>query len=434
MRSSSKKRLGIWLVVLSVGFFTPHFLRSGPAEAKNIDSATGVQHHPIQFFVPGYRIQLETMVTDKAGIKLVRCYFRAKNLADFVFVPMNVSDKNKAIYRGIIPAPDIKTASVEYLFLVVNSQNQVVKTQTFVAEADTDEDVPAWQKIKSEGTIQVSSEMAEAPRELAGFSDQIAMDVTESSARFGLVVGGIYGATAGGSAGGAGAASAAGAKTSTGTVSGEAAQAKSMGAVQASSGAPGTSTTMIVGGVLGGAALVGLAAAAGGGGGGSSSSTQPAPAPTPPPSTPPPTPTSPCSDKAGSWSGSFINQGYSKGVCNIKPDCEKDGKITESGNWNMTLKPDCSGTIIGSITVTYNVCSDLYPNTSCTCISPKLEKSFGIDNSSVRVNGNEITFNDSTTYCGRINGTGTLTGSTLNGTYQYDYGSGTKGYWAGSKR
>jgi hypothetical protein len=102
---------------------------------------------------------------------------------------------------------------------------------------------------EKEGEIQVSTELAEAPEEVSGFSDSIGTDVVESNARFGVVAGGIYGASAAGAGAGAGAAAAAGAGAAT--------------------GAAGLSTTAIVGIGAGVAAGVGgIAAAAGGGGGG----------------------------------------------------------------------------------------------------------------------------------------------------------------------
>ena len=66
--------------------------------------------------------------------------------------------------------------------------------------------------MSSEGEIKVSTELIDAPKEMAGFSDNISMDVIESASRFGLVAN-LYpssqSASAGGTSGGTIAAAAA---------------------------------------------------------------------------------------------------------------------------------------------------------------------------------------------------------------------------------
>jgi len=159
-----------------------------PVSAEDDVQATAkIKHKQVKYFVPGFRIKLETNVTDKEGVNLVRCYFKSQELADYVFVPMHTTANDR--YEGILPAPNKNTESIDYLFLAVNNLNNVVKTQTFTMKKKDDE-APAWQQVSSEGEIKVSTELAKAP-ELTGFTDSIAMDVVESSARFGAVAG-IY--------------------------------------------------------------------------------------------------------------------------------------------------------------------------------------------------------------------------------------------------
>jgi hypothetical protein len=59
------------------------------AGGKDIKTTTKVKHKPIKYFVEGKRIRLDAEVQDKAGIELVRCYFKGKADADYVFVTMN---------------------------------------------------------------------------------------------------------------------------------------------------------------------------------------------------------------------------------------------------------------------------------------------------------------------------------------------------------
>ena len=215
------------------------FAKEGPR------ATTKVKHKPIEYFVPEKRIKLETEVTDEAGVNLVRCYFRAVEQADYVFVAMT---PGSSLYKGVLPAPSKKTEMLEYLFLVVNGKNQVVKTQTFKVEKKDEDKTPAWQEVSSKGDIHVSTELAQAPTAPPGFTDSIAVDVVESSARFGLVVAGIYTATQAAEAGG---------------TTGTAAAADSAGTISAKTG--GISKLAYVGGA---ALIAGGAAALGGGGGG----------------------------------------------------------------------------------------------------------------------------------------------------------------------
>jgi hypothetical protein len=114
--------IAITLLVLPIG--------SGVVLAEEkIKATTKVKHKPAKFFVPEKRIKLDATVKDKAGIDIVRCYFRALEQADFVFIAMEATKKD--VYEGVLPAPSKNTEAIEYLFLAVNGQNHVVKTQTF---------------------------------------------------------------------------------------------------------------------------------------------------------------------------------------------------------------------------------------------------------------------------------------------------------------
>ena len=228
-----------------------------------IAATTQMKHTPPDYFVADQRIQLEANVTDDQGVKLVRCYFKAAGEADLVFVPMNTAGKNQ--YSGILPAPSAATTQIEYLFLAVNQANQVVRSQNFTMYKDANKKTPAWQNIPKEGDIRVSIELDQAPAQLMGFSDNVTIDVVESSARFGVVALLYHAATDSSSE-----SAVAAANSSTGATSG--------GTITA--GSAGWSTAAIVGVGVGVAAVAGGTAIAlsndsddddndnGGGGGG----------------------------------------------------------------------------------------------------------------------------------------------------------------------
>jgi hypothetical protein len=219
---------------------------------------TKMKHTPPDYFVPEHRIQMDAEVRDPGGVELVRCYFKASGEADLVFVPMNPTGANK--YAGILPAPSTATGQIEYLFLAVNGENQVVRSQTFFIAADADKKKPAWQDIPREGEIRVSMELDAAPTELEGFSDNVAIDVVESGARFGVVAL-LYDASQRGGGGAGLSGSAAAATSAEAGLTGAAAAATSAGTITAGTIGFGT-TTLVAAGIVGAAAVGGGVAAA----------------------------------------------------------------------------------------------------------------------------------------------------------------------------
>ena len=237
----------LFLLILLMGidglFASPSHLS---AEAMPV--TTEVKHKPIKYFMPGSRIALDAKVSDESGVKLVRCYFQADEQAEYVFVPMSLT--NDQDYRAILPAPANYTRKIRYLFLVVNGNQQVVKTQPFLVEKAADiSEPPAWQQVSESDGLSVYTELSQPPAALAGFSDSVTIDAVESSLRFGMVAG-IYSASASASAG---------------TAAGAAAAATSAGSITATAG---ISTTVILATAAGVAAGAGAIAAASGGGGG----------------------------------------------------------------------------------------------------------------------------------------------------------------------
>ncbi|MCJ7682226.1 MAG: hypothetical protein MUP70_15985, partial [Candidatus Aminicenantes bacterium] len=90
-----------------------------------------ISHTPVPYYVPGSRIQIKALVSDETGIMLARCYFRAKDADEFVFVDMPLIVGNE--YVGIIPAPAAAAGAVEYIILAVNQNGLVVRSQMFQA-------------------------------------------------------------------------------------------------------------------------------------------------------------------------------------------------------------------------------------------------------------------------------------------------------------
>lgn len=176
--------------VITIFLFSQNMM-CGFAYADIVKPTTKIKHKPVKYFISGKRIILNAGIKDKKKIDIARCYFRAQGEANFVFVQM--TETEPGIFKAILPAPNRHTAAIDYIFLAVNSEKQVVRTQKFTIPQKTNGDkAPIWQQTSSEGNIIVNTELAEAPAELAGFSDSIMLDAVESSGRFGVVAGGLY--------------------------------------------------------------------------------------------------------------------------------------------------------------------------------------------------------------------------------------------------
>jgi hypothetical protein len=227
---------------------------SGAAEAP---LATSFTHTAPEYVQPGKRIIIKGAITDPAGIKLARCYFRAEAEADYAFVVMEAGADNG--FTAVLPAAGDTTQTVRYRLLAVTNTGQIAKTSEFSTAVQPGAGtLPVWQTADRGTSLRVGIEVEPqggVVAKIKGFNDDVTVDVAESTARFMAVSGagvaiGMTGSA--GSAGGAAAATTAG----SGTIL----------------GLKASTFWWIVAGVAA-VAVGGAVAAAGGGGGGGGKST-----------------------------------------------------------------------------------------------------------------------------------------------------------------
>ncbi|MBF0193933.1 MAG: hypothetical protein HQL71_05220 [Magnetococcales bacterium] len=260
MRKSLRKLVTIFVVPLMV-FLNVPITKTASAAA----SGTKIVHEGIAQAVSGNRLQIQATVTDPSGIDVVRTYFKAAEGKNFNFVAMKNMGNNQ--FAGTLPAPAANAGNIDYLILAKNSKNVVVKSQTF--QAKVVEGSPQESQSAPQDPVQVYSELAKAPTEIAGFADNIVTDVVVSAAKFGVVAGVVSQVAAGGSAAGAGAVSA-GTTTATASATTATATTATATATTAAAGTAGMSTAALAG--LGAVALGGAAYAVAGGSSDDSSS------------------------------------------------------------------------------------------------------------------------------------------------------------------
>lgn len=149
-------------------------------EAVTVGADTRVEFSPPAHFVPGRRIRVEAEVADDAGIRLVRCYFRAAGAGPFVFVAMEHDRRNR--FEGVLPAPAEETGGIELIVLTLNADNRVFRTDPVLVPRSPRDKIPPWQEVSGKKPILVSTETGPAVPP-AGFTDAV---VAESSSGWNL--------------------------------------------------------------------------------------------------------------------------------------------------------------------------------------------------------------------------------------------------------
>ena len=308
-------------------------------------AAASFSHQALAYFVPDKRIRVDAGITDPRGVQLARVYFKAGAQADYIFVPMQQAGGR---YVATLPAPSASAGSLEYLLLALDNDGQVSRTDAYKVAARRSDETPAWQSAGGRGDVKVFSEIPNAPKPVAMYSDSLAMDVVESGARLGAAAG-LYAGTGGGAA----SASAATAKSATaaGTTSGTTTAATTTATVG------GLSTAAIVGGVVvAGAAVAAAAGGGGGGSGGSGGGTS--------------TPSGPAAF-AGPWSGTFsvsvtVTCSNAAGNGSCSASAPFSGTADSAGNFTGSSQSgvwSCSGSPVGTSIAGFNLPSQSFNST-----------------------------------------------------------------------
>ena len=268
--------LKLLAIVLSLALAVPFSVISAVAAS----ATTKIKHKSPKEYIPGFRINLDAEIKDDVGVLLARCYFKTKQDKNFAFVDMLPgADRD---YRATLPAPWVNSEAIDYVFVVVNEEKKVVRSQVFIIEEKETEEAAAWKepgevgeirldvvqeaveayevlkkqlvtkykdklpKCQQEiatGELDVKTELEKSAEQLEGFYDNVVVTEVPASMKYGMLAEGIYTSEQIAAAGG---------QSSVASATG----AASVGTVTASAG---LSTAAIIG--------IGVAVAAGVGGG-----------------------------------------------------------------------------------------------------------------------------------------------------------------------
>lgn len=147
-----------------------------------------IEHTAPEYLKPQYRSTLHVSIESSETYPTKRLYFKANDGANYNFVGISC---DADACEGTLPKATVQTESLEYLFLVVDKEKKVYKTQKYTVAFKSEGELPPNQQDQSSAPLLIMSEMEKAPKAIEGFSDDMVYDTVESSARFGIVAG-IY--------------------------------------------------------------------------------------------------------------------------------------------------------------------------------------------------------------------------------------------------
>ena len=217
--------LKLLAIVLSLSLAVPFSVISAVAAS----ATTKIKHKSPKEYIPGFRINLDAEIKDDVGVLLARCYFKTKQDKNFAFVDMLPSADRD--YRATLPAPWVNSEAIDYVFVVVNEEKKVVRSQVFIIkEKETEEaalwkepgevkelrldvaqeviedyevlrkkliskyqdKLPEWQEARARGEIEVKTELEKAPDQLEGFYDNVVVTEVPASMKYGMLAEGLY--------------------------------------------------------------------------------------------------------------------------------------------------------------------------------------------------------------------------------------------------
>ncbi len=132
-----------------------------------------IKHKPVKRANSGERITIVAQITDVSepakSVRLARVYFSADSGDIKHFVPLNQEEDQ---FSGLLPAPDVHTESVTYQILVVNSANEIQKSEELTISIKADEEAAARLATKDPTDIHIDVSSLKVFSEYAPGIDQ----------------------------------------------------------------------------------------------------------------------------------------------------------------------------------------------------------------------------------------------------------------------
>lgn len=139
-----------WIV-----FFIFCMLSPGLAAGRFVPDVR-IEHAPSTTLARGERIHLDARIVGSEKLTEIRCYFKYEAANPYLFVKMKPTGEG---FECWLPAPANHVDRIEYVFVAVDSQSQVVRSSVFYASISSVPTDRAKPTILQKGTITVKSEL-----------------------------------------------------------------------------------------------------------------------------------------------------------------------------------------------------------------------------------------------------------------------------------
>jgi hypothetical protein len=130
-----------------------------------------IEHKPIEYFLPDYRVNIKANVKSYSSRILTgRVYFKSPSREKFFSVSISC---NKNECNAVLPAPSKKTKTLEYFIAIKTVDGQIYKTQVFSVPQ---RNLPSWQIDSSNRPLVVYKLPSEKELKniyLEGFKDRM---------------------------------------------------------------------------------------------------------------------------------------------------------------------------------------------------------------------------------------------------------------------
>jgi hypothetical protein len=222
------RRKKTWPCKLMMFFLT--FALAVPLGPISALAAAKINHTPpAENYIPGFRINLDVEIQNSEDLLAARCYFKTKQDKNFAFT--DLFDQGDGKYKAVLPAPWVNSEAVEYLFVTVDPEKKVTRSDLFVIEEGETEEATAWkdagdveqvrldkaqeaaenyevvsqqlkanhgnrlpdyQSVQSTDTLTVQTELSKEAVPLNGFYDKAVVTEVADSSKYGFMAKGLY--------------------------------------------------------------------------------------------------------------------------------------------------------------------------------------------------------------------------------------------------
>jgi hypothetical protein len=165
-------------------------LVTGPFSAQGASiPKTSIAHRNVSSFGGEPHLRLEVNAKDPAGIKEVRCYFRFDPALPFIFIDMKQTGPEN--FSTVLPVSLISADTMEYLFLVVNHDRQVILSPNFSLERNRGDDSFTGEASIDFDLYDFKSEVAimDSLKKYFADSDRIGISAVSSQESYGITAG-----------------------------------------------------------------------------------------------------------------------------------------------------------------------------------------------------------------------------------------------------